>query len=69
MRLVIDVDLEQLPNDQSAEASRILRYWAGALPQMDLTQQTEHELMDSNYQPVGSLSVRNTDTQPSHSGH
>ncbi|MGH3448090.1 MAG: hypothetical protein ACRDQA_02135 [Nocardioidaceae bacterium] len=55
MRLLIDLDLDQLPNDQGAEASRILRYWAGALPQMELTQAAEHALMNSNYQPVGNL--------------
>lgn len=55
MRLVIDLDLDLLPNDQGKEAGRILRYWAGALPQMDLTQATEHPLMDTDYNPVGSI--------------
>jgi hypothetical protein len=55
LRLIIDLDLERLPDDQAREAGRILRYWAGALRQMDLNQPTEHPLMDSNYQAVGSL--------------
>ena len=55
MRLLIDLDLDALQNDQRAEASRVLRYWAGALPQMDLTKETEQPLMDSNYRTVGSL--------------
>jgi hypothetical protein len=55
MRLFIDLDLHRLPNDRAREASRILRYWAGAMLQMDLTQPTEHPLMDSNYQAVGRL--------------
>jgi hypothetical protein len=55
MRLVIDLDIDRLPNDQGRQAARILRFWAGALPQMDLTRPAEHALMDSNYQPVGSL--------------
>jgi hypothetical protein len=54
-RLVLDLELDRLPNDRAREASRILRYWAGALLQMDLTQPTEQALMDSNYQAVGSL--------------
>jgi hypothetical protein len=55
MRLVIDLNLDKLPNDQAKEAIRILRYWAGWLPQMDLTQPSEQALMDSDYQAVGTL--------------
>ena len=55
MRLVVELDLDLLPNDQAREAARILRYWAGALPQMELTKPVEHALSDSNYQEVGSL--------------
>lgn len=57
MRLFIDIDLDKLPHKQSAEAARILRYWAGALPQMDLTQTVEHVLMDSDYRNVGTLQL------------
>lgn len=63
VRLVIDVDLDLLPNDSARETGRILRFWAGALPQMHLTEAAEHALLDSNYQPVGSL--RLTATPPS----
>jgi hypothetical protein len=55
IRLVIELDLDRLPNDQAREASRILRYWAAWLPRMDLTLPAEHTLMDSNYQAVGRL--------------
>ena len=55
MRLVIDLDLDKLPNDRAKEAVRILRYWTGWLPQMDLTRPTEQALMDSGYQAVGTL--------------
>jgi hypothetical protein len=55
MRLVIDLDLDRLPNDRAKEAVRILRYWAGWLSQMDLTRPTEQALMDSDYQAVGTL--------------
>jgi hypothetical protein len=55
MRLVIDLELDRLPNDPAKEAVRILRYWAGWLPQMDLSRPTEQALMDSDYQAVGTL--------------
>ena len=55
MRLVIDLDLGLLPNDPGAELRRTLGFWTAWLPKMDLTQPTEHELHDSNYQVVGML--------------
>jgi hypothetical protein len=55
MRLVVDIDLDLLPNDQAREAARILRYWAGALPQMELAKPVEHALTDSNYEEVGTI--------------
>jgi hypothetical protein len=55
MRLVIDLDLDLLPNDTGKEARRILGFWAGWLPQMDLRRPTEQALMDSDYQAVGTL--------------
>lgn len=55
MRLVIDLDLERLPNDPAQEVRRILGFWTAWLPKMDLTQPTEQELHDSEYQAVGTL--------------
>lgn len=69
MRLLVDLDLDLLLDDKGAEAGRILRYWAGALPQMDLTQAAEHALMDSNYQPVGSMQLRDPADHPAGSYH
>ena len=57
MRLTLDLDLDALGGDAAAEAGRILRYWAGAMGQMDLTQPTRHDLMDSSYQEVGTIAV------------
>jgi hypothetical protein len=34
---------------------RILRYWGGAMKQLDVTQPMEHELSDSEYKIVGTL--------------
>ena len=55
MRLVIDLDLGLLPNDRGKELRRTLGFWTAWLPKMDLTQPTEQELHDSNYQAVGML--------------
>lgn len=48
MRLVIDLDLDRLPNDLAGEAVRILRYWSAWLPQMDLSRPTEQAPLDSD---------------------
>jgi len=55
MRLVIDLDLDRLPNDPAKEVRRILGFWAAWLPQMDLTRLAKHKLTDSNHQAVGTL--------------
>ena len=55
MRLVIDLDLDLLPNDPAKEVRRILGFWTAWLPKMDPTRPTEQELHDSNYQAVGML--------------
>ena len=54
-RLVIDLDLQRLPNDRAKEVRRILGFWTGWLPKMDLTRPTEQELHDSDHQAVGML--------------
>jgi hypothetical protein len=55
MRLIIDLDLDLLPNDPAKEVRRILGFWTAWLPKMDLTQPIEQELHDSNYRAVGML--------------
>jgi len=55
MWLVIDLDLDLLPNDPPNEVRRILGFWTAWLPKMNLTQPTEQELHDSNHQAVGML--------------
>jgi hypothetical protein len=57
MHLTIDIDVEALSGDPAAEIGRILRYWAGAMKQIELSPGLEHELMDSEYRPVGKLAV------------
>jgi hypothetical protein len=57
MRFVIDIDLDALTDHPEKEIARILRYWAGALPQMGLAAGTDQVLMDSAYMPVGHLRI------------
>lgn len=57
MRFVMDIDLDAITDKPAEEVARILRYWAGALPQMQLAAGVELELMDSSYSPVGHLRV------------
>jgi hypothetical protein len=57
MHFTIDIDIDALSGDVAAEVGRILRYWAGALKQMELREGLEHDLMDSEYRPVGKLRV------------
>jgi hypothetical protein len=55
MRLVIDLDLDWLPNDRAKEVRRVLGFWTAWLPKMDLTQPSEQVLHDSNHRAVGVL--------------
>lgn len=57
MKLVLEIDLDKLPAPPAEEAGRILRYWAGAMNQVNLGEQMTHELMDSEYQPVGTIKI------------
>lgn len=41
MRLIINIDLASLPSDPAAEGGHILRDWAGALAQLDLSEPAE----------------------------
>ena len=57
MRFVMEIDMDALTNEPETEIARILRYWAGALRQMELVAGTEQALMDSAYTAVGRLRV------------
>jgi hypothetical protein len=57
MRLELTIDLDAVSSDPADEAGRILRYWGGAMKQLDLGQPLEQPLMDSAYRPVGTLRV------------
>jgi hypothetical protein len=63
MRFVLEVDLDAgalADGDRAAELGRILRYWGGAVKQVELTPGTRQELYDSGYTAVGSWRVEQT---------
>jgi len=60
MRFVLEVDLDAgalAGEDRAAELGRILRYWGGAMKQVELAPGTRQELLDSAYAPVGSWRI------------
>ena len=57
MKLTIEIDLDQLPEPRAKELGRVLRYWGGAAPQLDLAVPLEQPLMDSGYRQVGVLRI------------
>ena len=57
MHFTMEIDIEALSGEARAEIARILRYWAGALPKMELESGLDQELMDSQYSPVGNMRV------------
>jgi hypothetical protein len=57
VKLVIEIDLERLPDPKPEEVGRILRYWGGAAKHLALSKPLEQPLMDSTYQHVGVLKV------------
>jgi hypothetical protein len=60
MRFVLEVDLDAgalAGEDRAAELGRILRYWGGAMKQVDLDAGARQDLYDSGYAPVGSWRI------------
>ncbi|WP_448626115.1 hypothetical protein [Geodermatophilus sp. URMC 64] len=60
MRFVLEVDLHAgalAGEDRGAELGRILRYWGGAMKEIELTPGARQDLMDSGYTPVGEWRV------------
>lgn len=57
MKLTIDIDLDAVSENTAPEVGRILRYWAGAVGQIDLTAPAEHALLDSAYAEVGRIRI------------
>jgi len=60
MRFVLEVDLDagaMAGAGRGAEMGRVLRYWAGAMTQVDLAPGARQEIYDSGYAPVGEWRV------------
>ena len=45
--------MARVTGDPGAELGRILRYWGGAMKDVELTEGATQALYDSAYQPVG----------------
>jgi hypothetical protein len=59
MRFVLEVDLPDGAGDRRAadELSRILRYWAGGVRQLELGPGAAQDIYDSAYAKVGSWRI------------
>ena len=60
MRFVLEVSLEAgalAGEDRGAELGRILRYWGGAIKDVELAPGARQDLMDSTYMRVGEWRV------------
>jgi hypothetical protein len=60
MRFILEVDLDAgaVSGDaRGAELGRILRYWGGAMKDVELVPGARQDLMDSGYTPVGEWRV------------
>jgi len=57
VKFELTVDLDRLTHDAAAELGRILRYWAGATKNLDLTRPQEQAIYDSTYAEVGAWRI------------
>jgi hypothetical protein len=55
--LEIDLDRGVMPDNPTAELSRILRYWAGNLKHYSLVPGTSESISDSTYATVGTWAI------------
>ena len=53
MKFILEVDMTRLTGDPGTELGRILRYWGGAMKQVDLSEGATQALYDSEYAQVG----------------
>jgi hypothetical protein len=63
MRFVLEVDLDagaMTGEDRAAEMGRVLRYWGGAMKQVELSPGARQEIYDSGYTRVGEWRVETT---------
>jgi hypothetical protein len=53
VKFILEVDMTRVQGDPGAELGRILRYWGGAMKDIELTEGATQALYDSAYQQVG----------------
>jgi hypothetical protein len=53
VKFILEVDMERLEGDAGKELGRILRYWGGAMTQIELGAGATQALYDSGYREVG----------------
>jgi hypothetical protein len=53
VKFILEVDMTRLAGDPGTELGRILRYWGGAMKDIELTDGATQALYDSEYHPVG----------------
>jgi hypothetical protein len=53
VKFILEVNLDGFGEEAGKELGRILRYWGGAAPQLDLTREATQAVYDSAYREVG----------------
>jgi hypothetical protein len=53
VKFILEVDMDRLEGDAGKELGRILRYWGGAMTQVELVAGAGQALYDSGYREVG----------------
>ena len=62
MKFILEVDLDDIGDDAGRELGRILRYWGGAAPQLDLAEEATQGIYNSAYREVGRWRIVASDT-------
>ena len=57
MKFVLEVDMDGFGDDAGKELGRILRYWGGAMTQVELVDGAGQAIYDSEYREVGRWTV------------
>jgi hypothetical protein len=53
VRFVLEVEMDGFGDDAGKELGRILRYWGGAMQQIEFTPEAGSAIYDSQYREVG----------------
>ena len=53
MKFILEVDLDDIGDDPGKELGRILRYWGGAAPQLDVAEEATQAIYNTAYREVG----------------